>query len=237
MLKISEPFSPAPSSPTALTDEEIVRRVRAGEKPLFELLMRRHNSRIYRTVFAILRDETDAEDVMQQAYVSAYLNLGQFAEQARFGTWLLRIAINEALKRRRQAGRQELRLVEEPDELEPGAVRTPAASSANPEEEAVMAELRAVLEKAIASLPLRYRLVLVLRDVEGLSTAETADLLKVGPGVVKTRLHRARAMMRDRLVEKASSSFSQLFPFEDPRCNRIVTNVFDALDNLERSQP
>ena len=210
----------------ALSDEEVVRRVRAGEGALFEILMRRYNQRLYRISRAILKDGAEAEDVMQQAYVNAYVNLHQFADRAKFATWLTRIAIHEALARARRRGRfAEIEGMENDE-------RHPELRSRNPdpEREAFSAEVRQALEASLDSLPAIYRSVFVLRDVEGLSTAEAAECLTVTEEVVKTRLHRARGMLRQELLERAGLAARDAFPFFAPRCDLLVGAVLARLD-------
>jgi RNA polymerase sigma-70 factor, ECF subfamily len=155
----------------ALTDEEAVRRVVGGDPAFFEILMRRHNQRIYRAVRAVLGADEDVEDVMQQAYLNAYQHLPQFAGEARFSTWLTRIAVNEALARRRKRS-----FVQEDDEmtLTLADERTP-----DPEQQAGAAELREVMEREVAALPDTFRTIFILREVEGLSTAEAAECLGI----------------------------------------------------------
>ncbi len=215
-----------------LTDIEVVRRVRAGEKALFEVLMRRHNQRLYRVARSIVKDDSEAEDVMQEAYVNAYVHLDQFAERAQFSTWLTRIAVHEALARVRKRG-----LLTEFDENgEAGEQTMPAFSSMSrtPEQQASNAELRALLESAVDGLPQGYRLVFVLREVEGLSTAETADSLGVTEETVKTRLHRARALLREDLFDRAGVASSYAFGFHLSRCDRIVQNVLARIAALPK---
>lgn len=202
-----------------LTDNEIVRRVCAGETALFELLMRRYNQRLYRAVRSIVRDETEAEDVLQQAYVNAYTHLAQFEERASFATWLTRIAVNEALARVRPRG---LRLIEDSDETTMSELES---KSPSPEEATVAAEIHRLVEDEVAALPPSYRSVLILREVEGLSTFETAESLGVSEDLVKTRLHRARALLRDNLFRRAGLAFDGLFPFGHARCDRLVATV------------
>lgn len=206
----------------SLTDAEIVRRVVEGESALFELIMRRYNQRIYRAVRAIVRDESEAEDVMQQAYVNAYLHLAQFAERSSFATWLTRIAINEALARVRPRA---LRVVDDLGD----AMEEMESKAPNPEEAAVASEIREVVEKEIASLPEGYRSVLMLREIEGLSTAETAECLGTSEDVVKTRLHRARTMLRDNIYKRAGLAFEGLFTFGQSRCDRVVGAVMSRI--------
>jgi RNA polymerase sigma-70 factor (ECF subfamily) len=205
----------------ALSDAEIVCRVLAGETSLFELIMRRYNQRVYRAVRAIVRDESEAEDVMQQAYVNAYSHLGQFAERSAFSTWLTRIAINEALARIRPRG---LHVVPDDD------VPEMESPSPNPEEAAMTSEIKEVLESEISGLPDSYRSVFMLREVEGLSTLETAECLNLTEDVVKTRLHRARMMLRENIYKRAS--FGATFTFGHSRCDRIVAGVMAIITTL-----
>jgi RNA polymerase sigma-70 factor (ECF subfamily) len=207
------------------TDENIVRQVLAGQTALFELLMRRYNERLYRAARAITRDEREAEDVMQQAYLNAYANLRQFKGTAQFATWLTRIAINEALARVRRRGRYE------PFEEHESSVADLASlqSSPDPEHQAFAGELRDLLERAIDALPRGAREVFVLRDVEGLTTADTAVALGVSEDVVKTRLSRARMSLRRSLLDRAGALAPDAFRFARPRCDRIVATVLARL--------
>jgi RNA polymerase sigma-70 factor (ECF subfamily) len=207
--------------PAKQSDDEIVQQVLAGNTAVFELLMRRYNERLYRAARAITRDEREAEDVMQQAYVNAFSNLRQFKGHAQFATWLTRIAINEALARVRRRGRYQALDDDRPN------VETFVSwnSSPDPERQAFTGELRELLEWAIDTLPDGAREVFVLRDVEGMSTAETAASLGVSEDVVKTRLSRARAALRRALLQRAGASASDAFHFYRPRCDRIVEQV------------
>ncbi|HET7434632.1 MAG TPA: RNA polymerase sigma factor [Thermoanaerobaculia bacterium] len=207
--------------PSQMSDEEVVRRVVAGETAMFEILMRRYNQRVYRVVRSIVRDDAEAEDVMQQAYMNAFVHLKQFEVRSRFSTWLTRIAINEALARVR---RREMRA-----EVSEESMQEIAATHANPEEQATAAELRGVVEREIATLPEAYRTVLMLREVEGLSTSEAADCLDTTEDVIKTRLHRARNMLREKLYERVG--FHALFPFMGTRCDDVVAKVMARLSS------
>ena len=209
-----------------LRDEEVVARVLAGETALFEILMRRYNQRLYRVARVILREDGEAEDVMQDAYVRAYEHLNQFAGKAAFSTWLTRIAIHEALARKRRRGR-----MEELDALPTtGDVMSILKSSApTPETGAAQAEMRQILEQAIERLPETYRTVVVLREVEEMSVAETAESLGVTDAVVKTRLHRAHAMLRKELYQRARGGAAEIYQFHAVRCDRVVKNVFDRI--------
>lgn len=205
----------------SLTDEEVVAGVLDGHTALFEILMRRHNERIYRAARAILRDDSEAEDVMQQAYVNAYAHLRQFDARAQFSTWLTRIAINEALARVRRK-RTYQTVDEDPSGVESFMDRV---EPADPERQAAAGELRMVLEWAIDRLADGAREVFILREVEGMSTAEVAAALDVSEDVVKTRLSRARAAIRRDLVARTGSSAPDVFRFYKPRCDRVVTEV------------
>jgi RNA polymerase sigma-70 factor (ECF subfamily) len=207
------------------SDEYIVRQVVAGDTALFELLMRRYNERLYRAARAITRDDREAEDVMQQAYVNAFSNLHQFKGHAQFATWLTRIAINEALARVRRRGRYE----PFDDEVSNVEAFTPVNAAPDPERQAFAGELRELLEWAIDTLPGGAREVFVLRDVEGLSTADTAETLGVSEDVVKTRLSRARTALRRALLERAGASAPDVFRFYRPRCDRVVAYVLERI--------
>jgi RNA polymerase sigma-70 factor (ECF subfamily) len=205
----------------ALSDEQVVAEVLNGQTALFEVLMRRHNGRVYRAARAIVRDEAEAEDVMQQAYVNAYANLRQFNRQAQFSTWLTRIVINESLARVRRTRRYE------PFEEERSNVESFVKhdSPRDPEREAASGELRVLLESAIDRLPDGAREVFMLRDVEGMSTAEVATALGISDEAVKTRLSRARATLRHDLTQRTRSSASEAFRFYRPRCDGLVARV------------
>ena len=208
----------------SLGDPEVVRRVLAGEVALFEVLVRRHDARVYRAARAILRDEDEAEDAMQAAWVRAYQHLGEWQGASSFSTWLLRIVANEALGRLRRRSR--LVSVDD-DEDGGGATMDPRAE--DPEERAAAHETIRLLERAVDALPAPYRSVYVLREVEQLSTAETAEALGLGEEAVKVRLHRARGMLRRALGEAVQRAAPEAFQFLAPRCNRMVERVMAAI--------
>jgi RNA polymerase sigma-70 factor (ECF subfamily) len=203
------------------TDGYAIQQVLAGDTAMFELLMRRYNERVYRAARSIVRDEQEAEDVMQQAYCNAFTHLRQFNGSASFSTWLTRIAINEALARVRRQGRYEA-FDDEHSNVEPLMSHRP---SENPERQAFTRELHSLLEWAIDSLPNGMREVFVLREVEALSTAEVAECLGVSEDVVKTRLSRGRAALRRILLERTGATTPEAFRFYRPRCDRIVAHV------------
>ena len=208
----------------ALPDGEVVRRVLAGEVALFELLMRRYNQRVYRAVRSLIRDEAEVEDAMQQAWLAAYAHLAQFTGAAAFSTWLTRIAINEGLARLRR--RTPLAAVAEPTEKELEGMRTPSPS---PEERAGDREIARMIEQAADELPEIYRSAFVLREVEGLSTAEAAECLGISEEAVKVRLHRARLALRDALFERAGAAAGAAFTFMGARCDRVVAGVLGVI--------
>jgi RNA polymerase sigma-70 factor, ECF subfamily len=205
-----------------LTDEQVVKRVLEGETALFEIIMRRYNQRLYRVARIILRDDGEAEDVMQDTYVRAYQHLNQFAGKAKFSTWLTRIAVHEALARMQK--RKRLTAIEDVTQSA-GESMTFASSEASPEQQATTAEVKVLLESAILALPEGYRSVLMMRDIEELSTAETAESLDLTEENVKVRLHRARALLRKELYARAGESRSTVFPFMGERCDRVVKVV------------
>jgi RNA polymerase sigma-70 factor (ECF subfamily) len=214
----------AATSASPTPDAEIVRRVLAGEVALFEVLMRRHNPLVYRTIRAILRDESEVEDAMQQAYLRAYSHLGEFEGHSAFSTWLVRIAVNEALGRVRSEAR--FAVVDEVPEPEEVFM---SESVGSPELRASAREAVALVEQNIDALPVSYRSVFMLRDVEELSTAEVAEILGITEESVRVRLHRAHLSLRDALFARVKASAREAFPFLAPRCDRIVAGVLGRI--------
>jgi RNA polymerase sigma-70 factor (ECF subfamily) len=208
-----------------LSDKQVVADVLAGHTALFELLMRRHNERVYRAARAIVRNEAEAEDVMQQSYVNAYAHLRQFSGQAQFSTWLTRIVINESLARVRDKQRYEP-FDEEQSTVE--MLRT-HDGSLSPERETASEEFRVLLESAIDRLPNGAREVFVLREVEGMSTAEVSTTVDISEDAVNTRLARAEAALRHDLIERTRSSAPDAFRFYRPSCNRVVARVLSRI--------
>jgi RNA polymerase sigma-70 factor (ECF subfamily) len=208
-------------------DEELVRLILAGDVALYEVLMRRYNQRIYRVVLTILRNDAEAEDVMQEAYVRAYQHLNDFAGQAKFATWLTKITVHEALARlpsRTVDGRAKFISAAS---LEMNLLRS---ETPDPEKQTYDHELKLVLERAIASLPDHYRSVFLLRMIEELDVNETAAVLDLGVEAVKTRLHRGRALLRKELERRAGIVAPSLFPFHLSRCDRVIEGVFRRLE-------
>jgi RNA polymerase sigma-70 factor, ECF subfamily len=200
----------------APSDDLVIARVLAGDPGSFEVLMRRYNRRVFRAARAVLRDEAEAEDVVQDAWVRAYTHLRQFAGRASFATWLTRIAIHEALARKRYRARHTA--------LDEHASALPARTRP-PEQELGARQVASALEAAIDALPAHYRTAFVLRDLEGLSTVETAACLDVPQATVKTRLHRARGLLRSQLDATLGVSADGVYAFGGHRCDRIVDAV------------
>ena len=215
------------------TDEDIVKRVVAGEVALFEVLMRRNNARLYRTVRSVVQSEPEVEEVMQQTSVAAFGALSGFEHSSKFSTWLIRIGLNAALNSRRRRA-QAAQLWVEPPAEEEGPVELPSAQP-TPEDRASTHELGRVLEQVLDGLPQLYRTVLMLREVEELTTAETAEVLAVSEDVVKTRLHRAKLLARDAVYARTQEGVGNAFQFHASRCDRVVAHVLAQL--LEHPVP
>jgi RNA polymerase sigma-70 factor (ECF subfamily) len=202
-----------------LADEEIVTRVLEGDTALFELIVRRYNQRLFRATRAILRDDDAAEDAMQEAYLRAFARLNQFAGEAKFSTWLTKIAVHEALGRLRRAKSEE-------------ELSEPMDNSHDPERTAYGRELHSAVEKAVDALPPLYRSVFVMREVEDMTVAETADCLGITQEAVKTRTHRARALLRSRLERAIGSAAPAAFSYLGFRCDRMTRRVMDRIAQL-----
>jgi RNA polymerase sigma-70 factor, ECF subfamily len=195
-------------------DEALVERLRRGESQLFEVLMRRHNQRLFRIARAIVRDDDDAEDVMQEAYVRAFTKLDQYQGRARFATWLTRIAVHEALARVRQR-----RPVVNPDE------ESVLSTMPSPEDAASNQELARVLEPMIDALPDVFRTVFVLRAVEGLEVAECAECLEIPEETVRSRYFRARQLLQRQFEQQLTAAARKIYEFHLSRCDRVVHAV------------
>lgn len=187
---------------TDSSDEELVARILQGQVRLFEVIMRRHSQRLFRVTRGILRDGWEAEDAMQAAYVRAYQHLSQFAGRAKFSTWLTRIAVHEALNRLEDRSR--IRYLEEMNGSESPAADMVRSPDPNPEQCVSSREHARVLESAVQALPPKYRVVVMMRDLEEMSVAETAACLDITEENVKIRLHRARAMLRHAIYARIS---------------------------------
>src|SRR5438093_10420107 len=210
---------------SGLSDEEVVRRVIEGEPALFEILMRRYNRRLFRVTRSIITNDLEAEDIIQDAYVRAYEHLSQFEGRAKFSTWLTKIAIYEAYARVRRIDYQK---VDSISVLEGQGLEV-RSKGRDPEEQIYDGELKMVLERVVDSLSDEYRSVFMLREIEGLSTAETAECLEISEENVKTRLHRARSLLQRELYSLAGANDNAAFQFLGERCDRIVARVLERI--------
>jgi RNA polymerase sigma-70 factor, ECF subfamily len=207
-------------------DAELARLVAGGNTAAFELVMRRHNRTLFRTARAILRDDAEAEDALQEAYLQAYNAIGGFRAEAKLSTWLARIVANQALMRLRKRVRRgevlPLNPMADAENVEIDMQKTP-------EQEAHRIQVRKLLEAQIDSLPDAYRTVFMLRAVEELSVEETAAVLQVPEPTVRTRLFRARSLLRAKLAASIDLAHEDAFAFAGERCDRIVASVLARL--------
>ena len=219
------------SLPEDLDDATLARRVRERDAGAFELLMRRHNRRLYRVARAMLRDAAEAEDALQDAYLAAYQGIDAWRGEASLATWLSRVLVNQCLARlRRQARRDNIvPMVALADAHEEEAQAMPTSASDTPDHALVRAELRAVLERKLDALPEAFRTVFVLRCVEELSAEETAQVLGIPPATVRTRLFRARALLREALAQEIDLAERDVFSFGGEHCDRVVAAVLARL--------
>jgi RNA polymerase sigma-70 factor (ECF subfamily) len=215
----------------ALGDAELVQLARERNSGAFRVIMRRHNRRLYRVARAITRDDSEAEDVVQEAYFHAFVNLGNFRGDSSLATWLTRIALNEALGRlRRQRPTIELSTLDAESQDETHVIPFPLmAANCDPERAVAQREIRRLMERAIDDLPEAFRVVFVMREIEDLSIEETADFLNLPQATVKTRLHRARRLLRQALDEQLAPALADAFPFDGMRCTRMADRVLERL--------
>jgi RNA polymerase sigma-70 factor (ECF subfamily) len=217
--------------PQDLDDVSLARRVQSGDTAAFELLMRRHNRRLYRLARSMLRVDADAEDALQDAYLAAYQSLGAFRGEASLATWLSRVVANQCLARLRRQQRRDnivpMVAMGGADEQEVPAM--PADDKDTPDRALVRAELRAVLERKLDELPEAFRTVFMLRSVEELSVEETARALDLPEATVRSRHFRARSMLRESLAQDIDLAERDVFSFDGERCDRIVARVLERL--------
>jgi RNA polymerase sigma factor (sigma-70 family) len=202
-----------------LTDEEIVKRVIGGEKNLYENLVRKYNLRLFRISMSIVYDDMEAEDIMQTTFLNAYLQLSKFQKKASFSTWLTRILINEILLRKKKKMKEQQMIAGKKD---------PHFYSDTPLNHLMNKELKTVIEKSIANLPEKYKMVFVMRRIEEMSTVETMEILKLTESTVKIRLQRAIGMLREDL----GAYYKQVFPFELARCDKVVNRVMSQITGV-----
>ena len=210
-----------------ISDDDVVTRVRTGETGLYEMLMRRYNQRLFRVIRSVVTNDGEAEDVLQEAWVRAYEHLDQFEGRASFSTWVTRIAFHEALARTRNSKRWT------PLENPGGEIMAEAdrrqTTSETPEVQAMRGQLGRMLQAAVDALPETYRSVFVLREVEQLSTSETAECLELSEEAVKTRLHRSRALLRRELENRLGPAIAEAYAFLGTRCDRVVARVLERI--------
>jgi RNA polymerase sigma-70 factor (ECF subfamily) len=215
----------------ALDDAALVRLALRRHEAAFRIIMQRHNQRLYRVARSVVQDDSEAEDIVQEAYVRAFGSLGQFRNDASLATWLTRITLNEALGRlRRQRPMVDLEVLDaEPAGASKILTFPLVPATADPERAVAQRQIRHLIERAIDDLPEAFRLVFVMREVQDLSTEETAGLLGLPPATVKTRLHRARRELRRALDEQLASTLSEAFPFDGKRCQGTTEKVIERL--------
>lgn len=206
------------------TDEALVAAVLAGHHSMFELLMRRYNQRVFRAARALVKNNDEAEEIVQQAWISAWENLKSFRGNSRFSTWVIRIAMNACLMRARHHGR--CISIDDTD------IEAPESAAAGPERTIELKQLARFIERAADALPEGQRAVFILRDVEEMNTAETAEALEVSEEVVKTRLHRARAAIQDEILRAVGQGEGDAFTFGSQHCDRVVASVMTAIERL-----
>ncbi|MBC5774971.1 RNA polymerase sigma factor [Pontibacter sp. KCTC 32443] len=207
-----------------LPDAEVITKVLAGEKELYELLMRRHNQKLYRVIRSYLKNEREVEDAMQDTYLKAYEKLYQFRQDSQFSTWLIRIGINAALGKLRKYKQ----LAEAPSDLiDYDVLPSSETLPMDPENIIIRNEAKLLLEKAIDAIPEKYRIVYTLRELEDLSVQEVMNCLELSESNVKIRLHRAKALLKDNLYKLTQDK--QVFEFGNKRCDALVHQVLKAL--------
>lgn len=211
-----------------VSDEQLVERVRRGETELYELLMRRYNQRLYRVATSVLRNPGEAEDVVQEAFVRAYTHLDQFLGTAKFSTWLTKIAFYESLARLRQRNRLSNDSASEGQE-KPGIIEGLTSSMPGPEALVIEKQAVEILEDAVDGLPDNLRSVFVMREIEEMSTAETAECLGLTEAAAKIRLHRARKLLRRQLYARVGAVSGQAYRFLGMRCDRVVHAVMERI--------
>jgi RNA polymerase sigma-70 factor (ECF subfamily) len=212
-------------------DTELLSRARGKDRHAIRLIIQRHNQRLFRIARSIVRNDSEAEDALQEAYCNAFANLETFRGEARFETWLARIVMNEALGRlRRRRSTMDLSAVEDRAGLAGQIIPFPnSASHLDPETAMAQSEIRALLERAIDHLPEKFRTILVARLVEGMSIEETAELFGILPETVKTRLHRGRRLLKQEMEKYVGPLLGDAFPFAGHRCERLTQNVLRRL--------
>ncbi len=216
---------------TLADERNLVERAESGDQTAFRAIKEQNNQRLYRVARAVMKDDTEAEDVVQETYLRAFFNLSKFRGESSLTTWLTRIALNEALgRKRKQRAMVTLETVETAQQTSAQIIQFPAMNTeTDPERSAAQNEIQRLLERAMDALPEPFRVVFVMRDVEEMSIEETAFHLGIRPQTVKTRLHWARRLLRQSLDGELASTLKEMFPFAGVRCARITEAVLSRL--------
>jgi RNA polymerase sigma-70 factor, ECF subfamily len=212
-------------------EAELLGRARGRDRHAIRFIIQRHNQRLFRIARAIMRNDNEAEDALQEAYCNAFANIDRFRGDSQLGTWLARIVMNEAFGRlRRRRPTMELTVVEETPGLAAQIIPFPnSTAQLDPEAALAQSEIRILLERAIDGLPDVFRTILVARLIEGMSTEETAELFGVLPETVKTRLHRGRRLLKQEMEKHIGPLLGGAFPFAGRRCERLTETVLKRL--------
>lgn len=205
-----------------LSDEEVIKRVLSGENHLYENIMRKYNQRLYRISMSIVNDSEESEDIIQTSYIKAYEHLSDFQFKSDFSTWLIKILINESLLRLRK--RQSVQQITKQESESASTIESPLQKLINK-------EIISTLEKAIAQLPEKYRIVFIMREIENMSTREIMACLNISKSNVKVRLNRARVMLRNLLTEFYKTK--DIYNFDQPRCDSVVKNVLTSILSIK----
>lgn len=222
----------AAGTPAADSEQALVAQARQGSETAIRRLIKANNQRLFRVARSVMRNDGEAEDVVQATYVKAFTHLDTFRGESQFSTWLTRIALNDALGRvRKRRVTTDLTALDAAVESDSGlgSLFPLSLVPLSADSEADRTEMRKLLEHAIDQLPEAFRLVFILRDVEGLSIAEAASQLGIKPETVKTRLHRARQLLRTTIEQQIAGSFADVFPFDGARCDSMADKVIAAL--------
>lgn len=209
-----------------IKESDIIKRILNGERELYEILVKRNNQKLYRIVRGYIKDEAEIEDVMQDSYVKAFTKLYQFKLASTFSTWLIRIGINESLARLKEKGKM-YHLNESSDNFRNTILEIPDGRQLNPQDKMVQNETKQLLENAIDRLDIKYKMVYIMKEVEGMSLKEISTALDITIANTKVRLHRSKEMLKEKLYEVANDK--NIYEFGFSRCDRITENVMKSI--------
>ncbi|MEX0314173.1 MAG: RNA polymerase sigma factor [Allomuricauda sp.] len=211
-----------------LSESEIIKRILNGERELYEILLRRNNQKLFRVIRSYIKEETEVEDIMQNTYLKAFEKLYQFKHSSAYGTWLIRIGINEVLARLKEKDKV-VHLYQQPSDVKKNTIlEIPDKNQLNPEKRIIRNEAKQVLESAIDSLDVKYRTVYILKEIEEMSISDISDCLKITKSNVKVRLHRAKRTLKDKLYELTTNK-EDVFGFGFSRCDNITSSVLEII--------